>query len=176
MNTECEVRILDIDVDEIISKLSDIGASKVGEFNFKRYIYNIIPKQEGRFIRLRTDGKKTYLAYKDKQYTSMSSTKELEMEIEDFSKAHLFLKTVGFVEDKYIENKRITFVYNDVKFDIDCYPMIPPYMEIEASNEDIVNEFIDRLGLREHVLTVESLKKIYSRYNIDFANMKDVKF
>ena len=58
MNTECEVRILDIDVDEIISKLNDIGASKVGEFNFKRYIYNIIPKQEGRFIRLRTDGKK----------------------------------------------------------------------------------------------------------------------
>lgn len=98
------------------------------------------------------------------------------MEIEDFSKAHFFLQAVGIVEDKYVENKRITYVYNDVEFDIDCYPMIPPYMEIEASNESIVNEFIDRLGLRSHVLTVESLKKIYGRYNIDFENMKEVKF
>ena len=98
------------------------------------------------------------------------------MEIEDFSKAHIFLKAVGFSEDKYIENKRIIYRYNDVEFDIDCYPMIPPYMEIEASSEAIVNEFIDKLGLCNHVLTVESLKKIYERYNIDFKNMKEVVF
>jgi adenylate cyclase class 2 len=176
MNTECEIRILDIDIDDITNKLEELGAEKIGEYNQKRYVYDIIPAQEGKFIRLRTNGYETTLAYKDKAYTSMSSTKELEMKIEDFSKAHMFLKTVGFLENKYIENKRITYVYNDVEFDIDCYPMIPPYMEIEASNESIVNEFIDRLGLRDHVLTVESLKKIYCRYNIDFENIKKIEF
>lgn len=175
MNTECEIRILDVDVDEVINKLNELGAKKVGEYDFKRYVYGIIPEQKGKFIRLRTDGKKTMLAYKEKSYTSMSSTKELEMEIEDFSKAHMFLKSIGFEENKYIENKRITYSFGEVEIDIDCYPMIPPYVEIEASNEDIVNEFIDKLGLRGHVLTVESLKKIYGRYNIDF-DVREIKF
>ena len=176
MNTECEVRVLDIDVSEIVDKLNEIGAKKIGEYDQKRYVYNVVPGQYGKFIRLRTNGEKTTLTYKEKLYTSMSSTKELEMEIEDFSKAHMFLKTVGFNEDKYIENKRIIFVDGDVEFDIDCYPMIPPYIEIEAPNEDIVNAYIEKLGLSSHEATVGSLKSIYNRYDIDFEKIKEVKF
>ena len=36
MNTECEIRILDIDVDEIVKKLDNLGALRVGEYNQKR--------------------------------------------------------------------------------------------------------------------------------------------
>lgn len=176
MNTECEIRILNINVEELVEKLEELGAEKLGEYDQKRYVYDVIPREEGKFIRLRTNGVKTTLTYKDKKYTSMSSTKELELEIEDFDKAHMLLTLAGITADKYVENKRISYKYGDVEFDIDCYPMIPPYVEIEASSEDIVNEYISRLGLSDHEATVDSLKKIYARYDIDFTSMKEVKF
>lgn len=176
MNTECEIRILNIDVEELVKKLEELGASKIGEYDQKRYVYDVIPKEEGKFVRLRTNGVKTTLTYKDKKYTSMSSTKELELEIEDFEKAHMLLTSAGLNTDRYIENKRISYKYGDVEFDIDCYPMIPPYVEIEALSDDIVNEYISKLGLSDHEATVDSLKKIYARYNIDFYSMKEVKF
>ena len=176
MNPECEVRVLDIDVDEICKKLEEFGAEKTGEYDQKRYVYDVIPKEEGKFIRLRTNGLKTTLTYKDKKYTSMSSTKELELEIEDFDKAHMLLTAAGLNIDKYVENKRISYKYSDVEFDIDCYPMIPPYMEIEASDEDTVNEYISKLGLSDHEATFDSLKKIYAKYDIDFYSMKEIKF
>ena len=176
MNTECEIKILDIDVEELINKLEELGAEKIGEYDQKRYVYDVVPKQEGKFIRLRTNGVKTTLTYKDKKYTSMSSTKELELEIEDFSKAHMLLTAAGLSIDKYVENKRISYKYDDVEFDIDCYPMIPPYVEIEAKNEDIINEFINKLGLQNYEATIDSLKKVYKKYNVDFESMKEIKF
>ena len=33
MNTEYEIRILNIDVDKVINNLLEIGATKVGEYN-----------------------------------------------------------------------------------------------------------------------------------------------
>ena len=38
MHTEYEVRILDINKDEIIKKLENLGAQKVSESNYKRSV------------------------------------------------------------------------------------------------------------------------------------------
>ena len=64
MNTEYEVRVLEINHDEMVKKLENLGA----EFKFsalqQRYVYDVKPKQENKWIRLRTDGKKTTLTIK----------------------------------------------------------------------------------------------------------------
>ena len=65
MKTEYEVRVLEIDKDELIRKLESLNATKVGEFNQKRYVYDTIPKENGKWIRLRTNGKETTLTFKD---------------------------------------------------------------------------------------------------------------
>ena len=44
MNIEYEARILEIDKDKLIKRLNKLNAKFVGEFNQKRYVYNIIPK------------------------------------------------------------------------------------------------------------------------------------
>ena len=64
MNTEYEIRVLEIDKDKLIKRLNELNAKFIGEFNQKRYVYNIIPKTDGRWLRLRTNGKKTTLTYK----------------------------------------------------------------------------------------------------------------
>ena len=61
MHTEIEERILDINKEEIINKLESLGATKVGEWFYRRYTYDFTPKRESEWIRLRTNGVETTL-------------------------------------------------------------------------------------------------------------------
>lgn len=61
----------------MIKKLEKMGATKNGEFEQKRYVYDIKPVQNGKLIRLRTDDKKTTLAYKDIVSDTIDGTKEV---------------------------------------------------------------------------------------------------
>ena len=67
MNTEYEVRVLEINHDEMVKKLESLNAEFKFEALQQRYIYDLKPKQDNKWIRLRTDGKKTTLTIKDLQ-------------------------------------------------------------------------------------------------------------
>ena len=58
MHTEYEVRVLDINKEEIIKKIESLGGKKVADFDYKRRIYNFTPAVDYKWIRLRTDGNK----------------------------------------------------------------------------------------------------------------------
>ena len=64
MNTEYEIRVLEIDKEKLIKKLEELGAEFKGDNEQKRYVYDIIPKEDGKWIRLRTNGRKTTLTHK----------------------------------------------------------------------------------------------------------------
>ena len=51
MKTEYEIRVLEINKEEIIKKLEKLGATKLGEFNQKRYVYDLKPIDENKWIR-----------------------------------------------------------------------------------------------------------------------------
>ena len=53
MHTEFEVRVLEVDKNEIISKLENLNAIKKGAYLQRRYVYDFNPKQNGKWIRLR---------------------------------------------------------------------------------------------------------------------------
>ena len=53
MKTEYEARILEINKEEFIKKLENLGATKVGDYIQKRYIYDFNPAIKGKWIRLR---------------------------------------------------------------------------------------------------------------------------
>lgn len=55
MNVEYEVRILEVNVSEIIKMLDNLGTTKVGDWNYKRYVYDTKPFSENKWIRLRTN-------------------------------------------------------------------------------------------------------------------------
>jgi len=63
MKIEYEVRALEINKEEFIKKIEDLGAKKIGDFEQKRYVYDLVPyKSDCEWIRLRTNGKKATLA------------------------------------------------------------------------------------------------------------------
>lgn len=48
MHTEYEVRILEIDVEKVISKLEELKATKEWDCVQKRYVYDFIPKLDSK--------------------------------------------------------------------------------------------------------------------------------
>lgn len=177
MKTEYEIRILEINKEEIIKKLEELGAIKKGKFEQKRYVYDLKPAEKGKWIRLRTNGEHTTLAYKDVVSNTIDGTKEVEFEVEDFHKANEFLKKIGFENRSYQENERIQYILNDVEIDIDSWPMIPTYMEIEGKSEKEVLNMKKILDIDESKVTTLNCDDIYKQiYKIDISKIKELKF
>lgn len=177
MKTEYEIRILEIDKEEMIKRLENLGAKKVGEYEQKRYVYDLRPVEKGKWIRLRTNGLNTTLTYKDIVSNTIDGTKEIEIEVDDFEKTNEFLEKIGFKNRGYQENKRIQYILNNVEIDIDSWPMIKDYMEIEGMKEKDVLNMIKTLNIDESKVTTLNCDDIYKKiYNIDISKIKELKF
>lgn len=177
MKTEYEIRILEISKEEVIKKLEELGANKIGEFNQKRYVYDLKPAQNNKWIRLRTNGKKTTLTYKSILSNTIDGTKEIEIEVDNFEKTNEFLEKIGFINKGYQENKRIQYMLNGVEIDIDSWPMIPTYMEIEGNSKQEVLNLVELLQCNKSNITTLNCSDIYSKiYEIDISKTKELKF
>lgn len=177
MKTEYEVRVLEIDKDDLIRKLESLNATKVGEFNQKRYVYDTIPKENGKWIRLRTNGKETTLTFKDVTSDKIDGTKEVEIEVSDLELTNEFLNKIGFFSKAYQENNRIRYILDDVELDIDSWPLIPTYLEIEGKDENSVLDMIEKLELDKSKVTSLDVQSVYEKfYNIDISKIKDLRF
>lgn len=135
MNSEYEVRVLDIDVDSFIEQIEKLGAIYVNKYEQKRYIYDFNPKIDNKWIRLRTDGFKTTLAIKEYQSAEIGGTKEIEIEVSDIEKTDEILNQLGYFKRSIQENKRIRYILNGVEIDIDTWPYLNTYVEFEGKNK-----------------------------------------
>ncbi len=176
MEQEFETKILDIDVDKILDKLASLGAKKINEKNFKRYVYDFNPKKENSWIRLRTDGQVTTLTVKEIENDEIEGTKELEIAVSDFDKTNLLLEKFGFKPKGYQENKRISYELDSVEVEIDYWPKIPAYLEIEGRSKKEVETIVRKLGFDLSQTTSANTIKIYKKYGIDLESITDLKF
>lgn len=177
MNIEYEVRVLEIDKGKLIKKLQDLGATFNGKFEQRRYVYNTIPKQDGKWIRLRTNGDTTTLTYKSVEKDTIDGTKELEIEVEDFAKTNELLELMGVKAKGYQENRREQYILDGVEIDIDSWPLIPTYVEIEGKDEQSVNDIIKKLELEESKVTALDVQSVYEKvYDIDIGKIDVLKF
>lgn len=148
---EIEARFLEIDKDEFVKKLHALGAKDLGEILLKEIIFFDRGlewlKVGGEFIRLRIAGAKTILAYKHHKQKTVDGTTEIEFEVGDAKKAKAFLETIGFIAYRHQEKKRHTFQLDAVTIDIDTWPRVPTYVELEGSSEQALKDTAAKLGL-----------------------------
>lgn len=176
MKTEYEIRILEIDEKSLITKLENLGAEKVGEFYQRRYVYDMKPAIKGKWIRLRTNGINSTLTIKSITSPLIDGTKELEIEVSDFDKCQHILNELGYSERNYQENKRISYKIDDTEIDIDSWPMIPTYVEIEGNNEEEVYKTLEKLSISREKLTTANVDDIYTSYGYNLASISNLKF
>jgi adenylate cyclase class 2 len=177
MHIEYECTLLEVDKKRLEEKLTFIGAEKIGDYTQKRYTYDFNPKLDSKWIRLRTNGKKSTLTIKNVvDKTVIGGTQELEIEVSDFEMTNLILEEMGYMHRNYQENTRTLYKIGDVEVSIDKWPMIPEYAEIEGKTEEEVKNVIEQLNV-DYKITNLDVSSIYEQiYGIDILKIKDLKF
>ena len=176
MHTEYEVRVLEIDSTSIFSKLEEIGAELEWDLLQRRYVYDFIPKVNGKWIRLRTNGDKTTLTIKNLVSSEIDGTQELEIRVDDFDKTNFILNELGYEARSYQENRRVQYKYEDVEIDVDSWPGIPTFLEIEGPSEEKVYEILFKIGFKKDDCTTLDIDSIYKKYGIELDSIKKLKF
>ena len=179
MNIEYEARVLEIDVLNFQKKLEELGAVKKWERLQKRYTYDFTPKRDNSWVRLRTNGEETTLTIKivvDKN--DLGGTQEYEVVVSDFEKMNDILEMLGYKHRNYQENKRIRYILDEVEIDIDTWPLIPTYAEIEGKNKEVVIAILKKLDYfdSDKVTTLDVTSIYNDIYNIDVLNIKELYF
>lgn len=170
MNIEYEIKVLEIDLESIEKKLKSLGANKICDNLQKRYVYDFNPVLSNKWIRLRTNGKKTTLTIKEvTDNNSIGGTLETEIEVSEFGKTNLILNKLGYKHKSYQENRKIIYKLDDVEIDIDFWPLIPTYIEIEGKNEEEVLSILKKLELENYKTTTKCTDLVYKEiYKIDY--------
>ncbi len=148
-NQEIECRFLEIDKDALIKKLHALGATDRGEAVLRETIIydpELKWRDEQRFLRLRTIGDKTVLTYKEHREHTVDGTYEIEFGVDDHAKAELLLEKIGMQPFRHQEKKRHSFELDGVTFDIDTWPRIPAYVELEGTSEEMLKAAAKAVG------------------------------
>lgn len=174
---EYEVRVLEIDKDEIQGKLKELNAILIEDVFQKRYVYDFKPAVPSKWIRLRTNGSKTTLTIKNVESSNIDGTKEVEIEVSDFNATNEILGELGYSPRGIQENKRIKYDLNGVEVDIDTWPKIPTYLEIEGTSEEEVYNVLQLLGIPKEKATSLDVQSIYEEiYGIDLDKEPNLSF
>lgn len=176
MKIEYELKILDIDPREMKLKLHKLWAQEYPIKEFKRSIYDFHPASPNKWIRLRTDGDKTTLTIKDRQADAVDGTKELEIQVSSFQDSNLILQELGYTPRLYQENRRSSFVLDEVQIEIDEWPMIPPYLEVEWQSAEEVETMISKLWFSLEQTTGVDTEEVYKQHGIDLNTIPYLHF
>ncbi|HEY8992446.1 MAG TPA: CYTH domain-containing protein [Candidatus Microsaccharimonas sp.] len=149
MNVEIEVKFVNVDHDIIRDKLKKVGAILEQPMRLMKRV--TIDSNEMRsknaFIRVRDQGDKVTLTYKQFDELSISGAKEIEVAVNDFDETLKLLAAAGLPHGSFQETKRETWKLDSTEIVLDVWPWLNPYIEIEGQSEHDVKSVATILGL-----------------------------
>jgi adenylate cyclase class 2 len=177
MEVEYEARFLEINKDDLIKKLKDIGASLKQKLTlYKRSVFNLCDIKKG-YVRVRDEGDKitmTAKLYKDPKFPE-----EYELQLkEGFENGRSFLHALNLDEKAYHETMREKWsifksgrkgTKDNNKIElceiaIDCIPGLPMYVEVECKTQSDLNKCIKMLELDKSKMRFGGYGKVYVEY------------
>lgn len=180
MQTEFEAKFPKIAKDEIREKLKGLGAELVfAERKFIRMTFDTPElRAKNAWVRLRDEGDKITMTFKIvEDEKSASGMKEVEFVISDIKSAKSLLEQLGLKHKGYEENLREEWKLGEVLFEIDTWPLIDPYLEIEAPSEEIVKNYFEILQLDYSKAYFGSADILYrDMYGIEILGRKQLTF
>jgi adenylate cyclase class 2 len=150
MNVEIEAKFVDVDHDEIRNNLGRLGATMKQPMRLMRrvVIHNRVMTEKNAFVRIRDEGYRTTITYKQFDDDSVDGAKEYEVRVSSFEDAISIFNEAGLVYDAFQESRRENWVLDGVEIMLDEWPWLNPFIEIEASTEDEVKALAAKLGFR----------------------------
>ena len=179
MEKEIETRFLDINKDEILKKLASLGAVDKGEEKLEEVIFHASDGSwigKRKFVRLRKTKNKIKLTYKENSEQTVDSAREIELELSDFDKCSSLFEKIGLRAMRQLEKYRHSFVLDEVTIDIDTWPKIPTYMEIEGPSVESLKIFCSKIGLNWEKRFDGDAREVFRNYKYDLDNITVITF
>jgi adenylate cyclase class 2 len=183
---EIEIKFLEINPELLEKQLLEFGAKKVGEYHYRRIVFDYpdfrLDKQSA-WLRLRDEGDKITFTFKQRLGINNRDTLsgdegmyERETTVGDFDATREILLKAGFIEKMYQENKRTRYLLDGVECDIDTWPLLPPYLELEGKNWEEVYAVAAKLGFKREDAKMFSTNQIYRLQGLDDRNYTKLTF
>lgn len=163
MKHEYEATFLAIDVETIREKLKTLGATqRFPRTLLTRKIFDGERVPEGAWVRLRDEGTRTTLTLKRvTDSTTIDGTTEVETTVGNLDAMAEILTAIGLTQTRYQENYREEWSLGDLVFDLDTWPDLPTFLEIEGPDGSSVRKAAADLGLDYSQAKFGSVDTIY---------------
>jgi len=184
MQTEIEAKWLNINLATMRKQLLDIGAELIiKERLMVRKVYDYPDKsleKIGGWIRVRDEGDKITLSYKQLNDRTVHGTKEVTVVVDDFETACSFLDSIGMKSNSFQETKRESWKIGSTEIELDTWPWIPSFVEIEAESEEELKSAARKLGLDYsnalHGSVETAYQAVYDVSEEEIDNWEEVRF
>lgn len=151
MQTEIEAKFLDVNHDEVREKLKALGATLAQPMRLmRRRNFDIPGIKTHSWARVRDEGDKVTVSYKQVDDKSAVGTKEVNVVVNDFDQACLLLEAFGLRQKSYQETRRESWRLGEVEIELDEWPWLQPLVEVEAPSEEKLWHTAKELGLDRH--------------------------
>jgi adenylate cyclase class 2 len=165
---EYEARFLDIEPDQLITKIKEVGGSLKKPLTlFKRSVFSLCDISKG-YVRVRDEGNKVTMT--SKIYKDPKFPQESELEINNtFEEGQTFLRSLNLHEKAYHETMRETWSIIRNKKElceiaIDRIPGLPTYAEVECKSERDLKQCIKLLHLENKIITYGAYGNTFVHY------------
>ena len=108
--------------------------------------------------------------------SDIQQMQETEIEVSSFEETNELLEKLGFSYRSYQEKKREKYILNEHEIDIDTWPKLSPYIEIEGKDKKDIENILKILGFTLKDTISCTVDEIYKNIELDINNMKELKF
>lgn len=171
---EHEIKVLDVDIKTLCTKLEEIGAKKVYDdvrtiiaidTDEKKYL-----QQEDKLIRVTEEGTTKVTMH---IHQSKPDIKEaIKFKTSRLKETMDFFAQLGLKPISKVISQRVSYELGKIDFDIDLFPAIPPFLEIDIEYLEEegykLDELLKKLGLENNKIVVMGTEDIHKLYNKDY--------
>ena len=171
---EHEIKVLDVDIKDLEERLEEIGALKV--YDDKRTIFaldtpeRMFLNNQDKLIRVTDEGNIKVTMHVNQ---SKPEIKEgIKFKTSRLKETMDFFHALGLDPISKVESHRVSYELGQIDFDIDKFPKIPPFLEIDTENLEkegyTLDDLLEMLNLTNNKIVVMGTEDIHKLYGIDY--------
>jgi len=173
---ELEEIIEEKDLTSLLTKeniLSILNKKELKEFLSKYH------NNDNKWIRVRKTNENVTICVKHILKPNESGIQQMlenEVKVDNVEEANSLLEALGFSYKSYQEKRRISYLLDEFEIDIDTWPGIPTFFEVEGNSKEEIEELLNKLGYTFSDTVSCTADEIYRKYGKSMFDSRTLKF